>query len=78
VESRLSYWPFWLPQLALGAPLLLWLLRRQARHNSLANATWHYGLLLFAFFYVSRFLNENYLGFITALLAIGYFATEAE
>lgn len=57
-------------------PLLLWFLARQAKANTLGNATWHYGLLLFGFFYVSRFLNENYLGFILALLAIGVLASQ--
>ena len=31
-------------------------------HPTLYNACWHYGVFLLAFFYGSRFLNENYLG----------------
>jgi hypothetical protein len=34
-------------------------------------ACWHYAIFLFAFFYGSRFLNENYLGFILAFMAVG-------
>jgi hypothetical protein len=37
---------------------------------------YHYALLLFAFFYVSRFLNENYLGYLLALFAVAYFSEE--
>ena len=36
VRSRFDYWPFWLPQLVIGLPLLLALLGRQARENTAA------------------------------------------
>jgi hypothetical protein len=71
VKSRFDYWPFWLPQLIVGLPLLLFLVRRQARENSPARALWGYGLFLLVFFFLSRFLNENYLGYLTAILAVG-------
>lgn len=71
VTSRFAYWPFWLPELLLGLPLMGLLLRRQAHDNALARACWGYGLFLFVFFFVSRFLNENYLGYILAFLVIG-------
>jgi hypothetical protein len=71
VKSRFDYWPFWLPQLIIGLPLLVLLVRRQAQENSPARAFWGYGLFLLVFFFFSRFLNENYLGYITAILAVG-------
>jgi hypothetical protein len=74
VQSRVDYWPFWLPQLLICIPLTIFLLRQQWRNNTLATAAWAYALLLFAFFYLSRFLNENYLGYLAAFLALGYFA----
>jgi hypothetical protein len=74
VENRFAYWRFWLPQLLVTLPLLLALLWRQARDNTLGRALWSYGLLLLAFFFFSRFLNENYLGYIIAFLAFGAFA----
>lgn len=74
VESRFSYWPFWLPQLAVSLPLLAALLWRQTRENSPGRALWGYGLLLLAFFFFSRFLNENYLGYITAVVTLGTLA----
>jgi hypothetical protein len=70
VEDRFSLWPFWLTELVVALPLLIWFVRRQQRANALAAACWHYGIFLFAFFYVSRFLNENYLGYILAFLAL--------
>jgi hypothetical protein len=71
VTSRFSYWPFWLPELIVGAPLMGWLLWRQWRANTASAALWGYGVFTLAFFYVSRFLNENYLGYVLALLALG-------
>ena len=71
VTDRFDQWPFLIPELALALPLLVWFVVRQWRANTLANACWHYGVLLLVFFYGSRFLNENYLGYILALLALG-------
>ena len=73
VADRFAQWPFWILELMLGLPLLLWFLRRQQQWNTLANACWHYALFLLAFFYSSRFLNDNYLGYIGAFLALGVF-----
>jgi hypothetical protein len=74
VEDRFGQWPFQLVQLLLSVPLLAWFLHRQQKANTLSNACWHYGLWLFVFFYAGRFLNENYLGYILAFLAIGILA----
>ena len=71
VTSRFDTWPFWLSELLVGAPLMITLLIRQWRANTLPRALWSYGLFLFAFFFVSRFLNENYLGYVAAFLALG-------
>ncbi len=78
VSSRFGYWPFWVPQLLVSLPLLVWLLRWQARDNTLAGAAWRYGFFLFVFLFVSRFMNENYLGFVLALWAMGYFVAESK
>lgn len=78
LSSRFDYWPFWVPELIVTVPLLLWLGWRQIRRNTVGAASWHYALLLLAFLYVSRFLNENYLGYILAFLAIGYFAADPD
>jgi uncharacterized membrane protein len=71
VSDRFDQWPFLLLETLLALPLLLWFLWRQWQHNSLSLACWHYAIFLLAFFYGSRFLNENYLGFILAFLAMG-------
>jgi hypothetical protein len=71
VTDRFSLWPFGLLEVVLALPLLVWFLRRQQAVNTLAHACWHYGVFLLVFFYGSRFLNENYLGYILAFLALG-------
>lgn len=73
VESRSSYFPFWIVQVIVCLPLLAYLLKRQARHNSLHSLLIGYSLLLFAFLYLSRFFYGPYVGFTLALFALGYF-----
>lgn len=72
VTDRFGQWPFWQLEIILSLPLLLWFLYRQWYQNTVANACWHYGLLLLVFFYSSRFLNENYLGYILAFMVLGW------
>jgi hypothetical protein len=71
VENRFDQWPFLILEALLALPILIWFLWRQWHSNDLSMACWHYGLFLLAFFYGSRFLNENYLGYILAFLALG-------
>lgn len=74
VANRFSQWPFQLLELLIALPVLLWFIRRQVQNNTIASACWHYGIFLLVFFYGSRFLNENYLGYILPFLTIGVLA----
>jgi hypothetical protein len=78
VPDRLAYWPFWILEILAAIPLLIALLWRQARHNTMGAMLAGYVVLLFAFFYVSRFLNENYLGYILALFGLALFIEGGE
>jgi len=73
VDSRLDYFPFWIPELLVCLPLLLYLLWRQWKANSIAATLYHYAFLTLAFLYTSRFMNENYLGFLLAIVALAIF-----
>ncbi len=75
LADRFSYWPFWIPELIISIPLLLFLLTKQMRNNTTASVYWYGAIFLLGFAYFSRFLNENYLGFLLALFALGYFTT---
>jgi len=76
VTNRFGQWPFWLLEGIVALPLLLWFLRRQQQNNQPGLALWHYATLLALFFYFSRFLNENYLGYLLAFFALGYLLSE--
>ena len=76
VKSKLDYFPFWIPELFTCLPLLFFLLWKQARTNTLGAVLCGYSVLMLVFFYFSRFLNENYLGFILAFVALAYWADD--
>lgn len=73
LKSRNSYFPFWTIQAIICLPLLAYLLKRQAKHNSPHSMLIGYSLLLFSFLYLSRFFYGPYAGFALALFALGYF-----
>jgi hypothetical protein len=77
VSDRFQYWPFNIPGFLLGLPLLLFLLHRQAKANTMASMLYSYGLFLLVFFYVSRFMQPNYLGYILAFLTLGILIDES-
>jgi len=78
VTDRFAQWPFWVVQLLTAGPMLIWFVIRQMQQNRLTTAAWHYALFLLVFFYASRFLNENYLGYILAFLALGALAGDED
>ncbi|MEM7032684.1 MAG: hypothetical protein AAF629_24230 [Chloroflexota bacterium] len=76
VNHRFEYWPFIIPGALICIPLLLLLLRRQIRYNSLGGMLYGYGLFIFIFFYLSRFMQPNYLGYILDIFVLAYFIDE--
>ena len=78
LPDRFAYWPFWIPELLAGVPALLLLAIQQMRENTVGSVFWHGAILLLTFAFFSRFLNENYLGFILALFALGYYLAPRE
>jgi hypothetical protein len=73
VSDRLDFWPFWMTEIAFATPMIILAIRRQIRHNTLGNMLYGYVALLSVFFYSSRFLNENYLGYLAAFLILAIF-----
>ena len=78
VSSRFDYWPFTIPGALVSVPLLGLLLWRQARANTLATMLYGSVVLLLAFFYVSRFLQPNYLGYLLGLAVLAIVIEEKE
>jgi len=73
VESRFDYWPFTIPGAIIGLPLLLYLLKRQAGQNTPGLMLHGYAIFLLIFFYLSRFMQPNYLGYLLDTLTLAYF-----
>jgi hypothetical protein len=78
LPDRFAYWPFWMPEIIIAAPLLIALIIKQLRDNTISSWFWHGAILLSGFAYFSRFLNENYLGFLLALFAMGYYVVSPQ
>jgi len=73
-----SYYPFWIWQMILGLPFLIFLVSWLRKENSVKRLIITYGLFLFAFWYFSRYLNNSHLGYISMVLITAYFWPENE
>jgi len=81
VETDQSYFPFWIAQAALCLPAIALLLRKLWREPSIASVWYGTAILFGLYSFASRFFNENYVGFLVALLALaalGHTGTDAE
>lgn len=76
VNSAIDYWPFWIPELIFGLPILYILLKMQKRNNTLGQTIFSFSLLLMTFWFFSRFFNNNYVGFLSMLLLFAFFVNE--
>jgi hypothetical protein len=71
IPSHYSDFPFMLLQLIFGIPLLLLLLYRQWKNNYLGEMFLFSGLFVFGLGLVSRFFQDNYVGFVAVLISMG-------
>jgi hypothetical protein len=76
VETIHDYFPFWIIQLIVSIPLLLFLYRYQKRNNTVSTMLVSYGIFIFVFWLFSRFFNDNYITYIVSILIIAYFYNE--
>lgn len=74
IESRDAYFPFWIPQLIFSLPTLIWLLKKQRQDNHLGQCLLGYAAFSLVFVFFSRFLHDNYLGYIVVIATIAYFS----
>ncbi|MEZ4591748.1 MAG: glycosyltransferase 87 family protein [Chloroflexota bacterium] len=75
VSSDLAYYPFWIWQLLVGLPVFALCLYYQWRQRTLAAMFVAASLFIFTLGFVSRFFQDNYVGFIAALAFLGLFPT---
>lgn len=71
IPSYTASFPFWILQGFLGIPLLAATLRYQWKRNSLGILFICAGVFGFGLGLVSRIFHDNYVGFMTVLIAIG-------
>lgn len=71
ISSNYADFPFTLLQLIFGLPLLILLLRYQWRNNGMGEMFLSAGLFILGLGLVSRFFQDNYVGFVAILVTLG-------
>jgi hypothetical protein len=77
IDSAYASFPFWLPQLLVGLPVLLALLWQQYRHSptlqiAMGRVWFGAGLFILVWGILTRFFHHNYFGFTIILMLVGY------
>lgn len=72
-----AYYPFLYWQLGVALPVLWFLLRWLRVKLSVGRLLIAYSIFLFVFWYFSRYFHNSHLGYISLVLAVGYFLEDA-
>lgn len=75
IQSDLDYYPFWLWQVVIGLPVLALCLYYQWRQRTIAAMFLAASLFIFTLGFVSRYFQDNYVGFVITLAFLGLFPT---
>ena len=78
VFPALDPFPFWILQISLGLPLLAILMRFQWQRNGIGTTLLVAGIYIFLIGFVSRFFQDNYVGFVIVLILSGICLMAAE
>jgi len=76
ISSMWDAYPFWTIQLAVGLPLVWWLIRWQRSDPSPARALLAYAIFALVFWFTSRYFNDSYLGVVSVILVLAYAARD--
>ncbi len=71
IQSPLDSFPFWIFQLLVGVPLLVFLFKYQWQRQNIGIMLICASFFTFAFGSVSRFFQENYLGYVVVIMSLG-------
>jgi hypothetical protein len=74
IPSPLATFPFWIFQCLLGLPLLAVLLKYQWHHQGIGPMMLCSGIFIFGMGLLSRFFQDNYVGFVTIFMTMGILA----
>ena len=78
IKSLKENFPFVIPQVVVGIPLLLGLLRYLKNNLSVKSLILTYGIFLFVYWYFSRYFNNSHVVFLSILFTTAYFWPENE
>lgn len=73
IGDKFVYYPFWIWQVVIGLPLIMFLIKWQKKQNSVQRLIIAYGLFLFVFWYLSRYFNNSHLGYLSMVFITAYF-----
>jgi len=77
VENSTATFPFAIFQIVVGGLILMGLLVRQWRNNTISQMAMNYAILFFVFAFFSRTFNDNHLGFALTWLVLPAFWADA-
>ena len=78
VGSETAYFPFWIPQLLIGGPVLCLLLACQVRRNRLSTFWFGFAMLQLVMGYFSRIFQDNYLAMILSAFFFAFLSEEGQ
>jgi hypothetical protein len=78
IKDTHSYYPFWIWQIIVCLPLLIYLLLWEKSHTTVETVILTYGLFLFVFWYFSRYFNNSHVGFLSMVFITAYFFQKEE
>ena len=68
-----QYYPFQIWQFTLGIPLAIILIKNLKQNLDVSRLILIYGIFLFIFWYLSRYLNNSHLGYLSIVFIVAYF-----
>ena len=78
ITNRIAYYPFIIWQILIVLPVLFFLTRYLIKQPTVKRMIVSYGILLFVYWYLSRYFNNSHLGYISLVFITAYFWPEHE
>jgi len=78
IKDIYAPYPFHIWQLIVCIPLLIFLIKYFKKHSDVKTLILVYGIFLFVFWYLSRYLNNSHLGYLSLIFITAYFWPENE
>ncbi|MCR4263255.1 MAG: hypothetical protein NUV98_00870 [Candidatus Roizmanbacteria bacterium] len=76
ITDRMAYYPFIIWQIVIVLPVLFFLIRYLVKRPTVKRMIVSYGILLFVYWYLSRYFNNSHLGYISLVFITAYFWPE--